>query len=231
MKKAILKTQKIITEKEVFDLLKDRENFKEILQMAFYGLFDLPSYMIKQFIDLGDGFFDLKMHNSGTTHRLIKFKRDIIKSDYYDIKLNYTKSGSIFFANDPDHTMEDSAVPCKTIVLRSTDERFKIEIYFVIYKSSGIKYFGDEKTDAYLGTINQFLNQNACNLDIFCYYKFDYDKSENALQPRLIDNMLWGSFKLFLDDIDDQISEFIKKSHPHLFQTQDKNDLDDDLSF
>ena len=132
MKKAILKTQKIITEKEVFDLLKDRENFKEILQMAFYGLFDLPSYMIKQFIDLGDGFFDLKMHNSGTTHRLIKFKRDIIKSDYYDIKLNYTKSGSIFFANDPDHTMEDSAVPCKTIVLRSTDERFKIEIYFII---------------------------------------------------------------------------------------------------
>ena len=225
MKKAVLKTQKIITEKEVFDLLKDRENFKEILQMAFFRLFHLPPWLINEFIDLGDGFFDLKMHSDGTTHRLIKFKRDIIKSDYYDIEDNYTKS------EDPDHTMEDSAVPCKTIVLRSTDEKFKIEIYFVIYKSSGIKHFGDEKTDVQVDIINQFLNENACNLDIFCYYHFDFDKSENFLQPRLIDNMLWGSFKLFLDSIDDQIREFIKKSHPNLSQTQDKNDIDDDLPF
>jgi len=220
MKKAVLKTQKIITEKEVFDLLKDRENFKEILQMAFFGLFHLSPWLINQFIDLGDGFFDLKMHSDGTTYRLIKFKRDIIKSDYYDINHNYTKSGSIFFDNSIDVPMEDSAVPCKTIVLRSTDEKFKIEIYFVIYKSSGIKDFGDEKTDTSLGIINQFLNQNACNLDIFCFYKFDFDKYEGSqkfLQPRLIDNMLWGSFKSFLDSIDDEIIEFIKKSHPHLF--------------
>ncbi|MBC8294971.1 MAG: hypothetical protein H8E55_04130 [Pelagibacterales bacterium] len=186
-----LKTNtKHLTKKELFDLLKEPENFKEILERGFCELFDADLYNWDTFrrhliIDSSDDVLDIKIFRMEKLLRNIKFKLDICESDLYDVEgsgYGRLKSHPMYEGKGGegyDHHWKD-AVPCISFILKSLEDNFKVEICFIIYdkKEFDANTFISSKTTteqqfdtkANIEIINQYLNKSTCSLDINCWY-------------------------------------------------------------
>ena len=238
-----LKTNtKHLTKKELFDLLKEPENFKEILERGFCELFDADLSTFDPFrrhliIDSSDDVLDIKISFGGKILRNIKFKLDIFESDMYTVE-GYGYRSVKSQSSNPGGEVEDDAVPCISFILKSLEDNFKVEIMFIIYdkKEFDANTFISSKTTTEqqfdtkvnFEIINQYLNKSTCSLDINCWYDvysmIQRDTESNFPEPNLIDGMLRGSFREFLDQMDDGIIEVIKKLYPKRGTDDDDRD-------